>query len=839
MDIGLVKLIDIDKEMRGSYLDYAMSVIVARALPDARDGLKPVHRRILYAMHDMGLHANSPHKKSARIVGEVLGKYHPHGDTAIYDAMARMAQDFSMRYLLVDGQGNFGSIDGDSPAAMRYTEARLSPIAEEMLIDLDKETVDFVDNFDTSLQEPTVLPAKLPNLLLNGSSGIAVGMATSIPPHNLSELCDAIAYLIDHYDNPDEVTVEDLTQFVKGPDFPTAGVVMGLEGIRTAYATGKGRIVIRALTDIEEMRGGRYRIRVSQIPYQVNKSVLLEKIAALVRNDRIDSISDLRDESGRQGLSIIIELKRGAQPRKVLNQLLKYTPLQTTFSVNMLALIDDEPRLISLRRALQIYIDHRQKVIIRRSEYELKKARHRAHVLEGLLIALNYLDEVITLIRQSPDAEVAKERLMERFGLTEVQAQAILDMQLRRLAALEREKIEQEHAEVLERIAYLEDLLAHRHKILVLIKDDVLYLKEKFGDERRTLISTDAAEDFSQEDLVVEEEVLISITQRGYVKRVRAKSYRSQGRGGQGVTGMATREEDALLYILTASTLDAILFFTDKGRVFQQRVHQLPEADRQAKGMALINLLNLRPEERVTAAVAIPSYNDLDYLTMATVRGKVKRTDLAKFSSVRPSGITAISLEKDDYLGWVKLTHGDQEIVIVTERGKAIRFKEEELRPQGRTAGGVRSIRLAQGDQVASMDIVAPGSDLLIITTQGYGKRTSLDAYSRRHRGGGGVATIASSFDKTGPIAAARVVKEEDQIMFVSTEGMVIRVDVSALPLTGRATRGVRIMALKENDRVASMARVSGRQGSSRRNNLIQNDGRDSSSNGSGRSATT
>ena len=839
MDIGLVKLIDIDQEMRGSYLDYAMSVIVARALPDARDGLKPVHRRILYAMHDMGLRANSPYKKSARIVGEVLGKYHPHGDTAIYDAMARMAQDFSMRYLLVDGQGNFGSIDGDSPAAMRYTEARLSHISEEMLVDLDKATVDFVDNFDATLQEPAVLPAMLPNLLLNGSSGIAVGMATSIPPHNLSELCDAIAYLIDHYDNPDEVTVEDLTQFVKGPDFPTAGVVMGLEGIRSAYATGKGRIVVRALTEIEEMRGGRYRIRVSQIPYQVNKSLLLEKIAALVRSDRIDTISDLRDESGRQGLSIIIELKRGAQPRKVLNQLLKYTSLQTTFSVNILALIDGEPRLLSLRRALRVYIDHRQEVIIRRSEYELEKARHRAHVLEGLLIALDHLDEVIALIRQSPDAEVAKERLMERFVLTEVQAQAILDMQLRRLAALERENIEQEHAEVLARIAYLEDLLAHRRKILALIKDDVLYLKEKFGDERRTLISTDAVEDFSQEDLIAEEEVLISITQRGYVKRVRATTYRSQGRGGQGVTGMATREEDALLYILAASTLDDVLFFTDKGRVFRQRVHQLPEADRQAKGMAFVNLLNLGPEERVTAAVAIPSYDGSDFLTMATVRGKVKRTALAKFSSVRPSGIIAISLEKDDYLGWVKLTHGDQDLMIVTERGRAIRFQEEEVRPKGRASGGVRAIRLGQGDQVASMDIVAPGSDLLIITAQGYGKRTSLDAYTRKHRGGGGVATIASSFDRTGPIAAARVVKEEDQIMFVSTEGMVIRLDVSTLPLTGRATRGVRIMTLKENDRVASMARLSGRQGSSRGNNLIPNGMRDSAGNGSGWSAPT
>jgi len=809
MDIGVVKLIDIDREMRGSYLDYAMSVIVARALPDARDGLKPVHRRILYAMHDMGLRPGTPYKKSARIVGEVLGKYHPHGDSAVYDAMARMAQDFSMRYMLVDGQGNFGSIDGDSPAAMRYTEARLSRISAELLVDLEKETVNFIDNFDGTLQEPAVLPAKLPNLLLNGASGIAVGMATNIPPHNLREICDAIAMLIDHYDNPEEVAVEDLMAFVLGPDFPTAGVIQGKEGIRSAYATGRGRIVVRAKTDIEEMRGGRHRIRVTEIPYQVNKALLIEKIAALVRSGRLDSISDLRDESDRHGLRIIIELKRGAQPRKVLNQLLKYTPLQTTFSINMLALVDGEPRLISLRRALQIHIDHRHEVITRRSEHELKKARHRAHILEGLLIALNHLDEVIALIRQSPDADVAKDRLMERFGLTEIQAQAILDMQLRRLAALEREKIEQEHAEILKQIAYLEDLLAHPHKILALIKEDVLYLKEKYGDERRTTISSDEAEDFSQEDLIADEEMLISVTQRGYIKRVPAKTYRSQGRGGQGVTGMVTREEDALLEILTASTLDDILFFTDKGRVFRQRVHQLPEAERQAKGMALINILNLGADERVTATVAVPNYSDSAYLTMATVHGKVKRSRLAEFSAVRPSGIIAISLEEDDYLGWAKLTHGDQEFVIVTERGKAIRFSETEIRPQGRTGGGIRGIRLAPGDRVTSVDIVIPDANLLVITTLGYGKRTPLSAYSVQHRGGGGIGTITSSFDKTGPLAAARVVRESDQVLFVSAEGMVIRLPVACLPVTGRMTRGARIMTLKGEDQVASMTRVS------------------------------
>ncbi len=809
MDIGLVKAIDIDVEMRGSYLDYAMSVIVARALPDARDGLKPVHRRILYAMHDMGLRANSPYKKSARIVGEVLGKYHPHGDAAVYDAMARMAQDFSMRYLLVDGQGNFGSIDGDSPAAMRYTEARLSSIAEEMLLDLDKETVDFTDNFDATLKEPAVLPAKLPNLLLNGASGIAVGMATNIPPHNLGEVCDAIAYMIDHYDRPDEVTVEELMQFVKGPDFPTAGIIMGTEGIRAAYATGKGRIVVRAQTHIEEMRGGRYRIRVSEIPYQVNKSQLLEKIAALVRSDRIDGISDLRDESDRQGLSVIIELKRGTQPRKVLNQLFKYTPLQTAFSVNMLALVDGEPRLVSLRRALRVYIDHRREVITRRSEYELKKARQRAHILEGLLVALGHLDEIITLIRQSPDADTARDRLMERFALTEMQAQAILDMQLRRLAALEREKIEREYAQIVETIAYLEDLLANPQKILLLIKEDALHLKQKYGDERRTRISADDAEELSEDDLVIEEEVLVSITQRGYVKRVLAKSYRSQGRGGQGVTGMATREEDAVLYILAASTLDDVLFFTDKGRVFRQRVYQLPEADRQAKGAALINLLSLDAGEKVTAAVAIPSVNSTGYLVMATIKGKIKRISLEEFATVRAAGLIAISLDEDDHLGWVQVTDGNQEIVIVTEQGKAIRFNEREVSPQGRIAGGVRALRLAEGDRVASMDIATAGGDLLVITTRGFGKRTPLQAYPLQHRGGSGISTLSSSALKTaGAIAAARVVQKDDEVVFVSSEGMVIRLEVSTLPVSGRATRGARIMTLKEDDRVASMARV-------------------------------
>ena len=823
MDIGLVRLVDIDEEMRGSYLDYAMSVIVARALPDARDGLKPVHRRILYAMHDMGLRANSPYKKSARIVGEVLGKYHPHGDTAVYDAMARMAQDFSMRYPLVDGQGNFGSIDGDSPAAMRYTEARLAAIAEELLLDIDKDTIDFADNFDASLKEPLVLPAKLPNLLVNGASGIAVGMATNIPPHNLGEICDAVAYLIDHYDRVDEVSVEDLMQFVPGPDFPTAGLILGGDGIRTAYATGKGRIVVRAQTQIEEMKGGRYRIQVTQIPFQVNKSVLLERIAELVRSDRIDGIADLRDESDRVGLSVVIELKRGAQPHKVLNQLLKYTPLQTSFSINMLALWDGEPRLISLRRALQIYIEHRQEVITRRSRHELEKARHRAHILEGLLIALQYLDAVIALIRQAPDATVAHQRLMERFGLSDLQAQAILDMQLRRLAALERDKIEQEHAKVLETIAYLEDLLANPQKILGLIKEDALFLKEKYGDARRTLIAAELSEDFSHEDLIQDEEVLISTTQRGYIKRVLTKSYRVQGRGGKGVIGMATREEDALSGIFTASTLDDVLFFTNQGRVFRQRVHHLPEAERQARGVPLINILALSAQEQVTAAVPIPAgyeslaYRQPTYLSMVTVKGSMKRIRLAEFASVRPSGLIAMGLDGDDYLGWVKLTRGDQDILIVSERGKAIRFNEAEIRPSGRAAAGVRAIRLAGGDRVSSVEALdaATGSaqgDLLIVTANGYGKRVPLGEYAVHHRGGGGITTIGSAALKsTGGTAATCVVSPSDEVLLISTQGMVLRVDAAKLPQAGRTARGVRVMSLKGDDRIVAVTRLKGR----------------------------
>ncbi len=815
MEIGTVKQVDIEKEMKVSYLDYAMSVIVSRALPDARDGLKPVHRRILYAMHDMGLYHDRPYKKSARIVGEVLGKYHPHGDAAVYEAMARMAQEFSMRYTLVDGQGNFGSVDGDPPAAMRYTEARLSAIAEEMLADIGKATVDFTNNFDDSLQEPTVLPAKLPNLLLNGTSGIAVAMATNIPPHNLGELCDAVCFLIDHYDELDEVAVEDLMTYVKGPDFPTGGLILGRDGIKNAYATGKGRIVMRAVTRIEEMSHGRHRIVVTELPYQVNKATLVERIAELVRDGRITGISDLRDESGRQGMSVVIELKRGVQPRTVLNQLLKYTPLQSTFSVNMLALVDGEPRLLSLKRALQIYIEHRRDVITRRTRHELDNARHRAHILEGLRIALANLDAVIATIRQSESAEQALDNLMGKFKLTEIQARAILDMQLRRLAALEHKKIEDEYVEVIKTIAYLEDLLANPRKVLHLIRDDLMELKEKYGDGRRTRILAEATEDFEEEDLVPKEEVLIAITQRSYIKRTPARVYRRQERGGRGVVGITTREEDAVLYLFAASTLDGILFFTNRGKVYQQRAYQVPDSGLRGKGMPLVNLLPLEPGELVTAALAVPDMELSDgsadaggsYLTMVTLQGKIKRTSMREFSSIRPSGLIAINLDEGDELGWVKLTHGDQEIIVVTTHGRAIRFREKEVRSMGRSAGGVMAIKLDNGDQVASMDIVRPHADLLIVTAKGYGKRTPLSEYPTQSRNGLGVITLSSRYlEKTGPISAARVVEEGDEVTFVSAEGMILRTDVSSIPQMGRTARGSKVMDLKGSDVIASVA---------------------------------
>jgi DNA gyrase subunit A len=807
MEIGTVQQVDINEQMRSAYLDYAMSVIVARALPDARDGLKPVHRRILYAMHDLGMRSNAPYKKSARIVGEVLGKYHPHGDMAVYDAMARMAQDFSMRYPLIDGQGNFGSIDGDSPAAMRYTEARLNRMAEEMLTDIDKNTVDFGENFDGSLLEPTVTPARLPNLLLNGSSGIAVGMATNIPPHNLRELVAALTYVIDRYDQVDEIAMEDLLQFIPGPDFPTGGVIVGVEGIRQAYSSGRGRIVLRGLAHIEDMPGGRHRIVVTEIPYQINKTTLIERIAELARGTKLNDISDLRDESDRRGLTIVIELKRGAQPLKVLNQLYKYTPLQTTYGAQLLALVEGEPRLLSLKRALQIYIDHRQEVITRRSQFELEKAQARAHILEGLLIALANLDDVIQTIRQAADADAAKTNLVSRFDLSELQAQAILDMQLRRLAALEQQKIEDEHRQVRERIDYLEDLLASPKKILSVIKEDLEEVAEAYGDERRTHIAPEASGDLSEEDLVPDEAVLISITERGYVKRVMAKAYRAQGRGGRGVTGHATRDEDEVVMLLPARTLDTLLFFSDKGKVYSEKAYQIPDAKRTARGIPIVNVLALEAGETITAAVAAPDFNSAAFCTMATRNGRVKRVVLSEFASVRPSGLIAITLEEEDELGWVRLTSGEDHVTLITEQGQALRFLEEQVRPMGRPAIGVIGIRLRKGDRVASMDVVEPGGDLLVVTYKGYGKRTVLEEYPVKGRATQGVQTIdKNAMDIVGGICSARVVQDGDDLTLISTNGVVLRTKVNNLPRMGRATRGVRVMNLQQGDSVASLA---------------------------------
>ena len=809
MEIGTVQNVDIDGQMRAAYLDYAMSVIVARALPDARDGLKPVHRRILYAMHDMGIRANSSYKKSARIVGEVLGKYHPHGDVAVYDAMARLAQDFSMRYQLVDGQGNFGSIDGDAPAAMRYTEARLARIAEDILADIDKNTVDFTDNFDGSLQEPAVMPSRLPNLLLNGSSGIAVGMATNIPPHNLRELAAAIHYLIDNYEHIDDIPVEELIQRMPGPDFPTGGVIVGSEGILQAYITGRGRIVLRGLAHIEEMGTNRHRIVITEIPFQLNKTSLLERIADLARSGKLEDVSDLRDESDRRGMSVIIELRRGAQPKKVLNQLYKYTPLQSTFGVQLLALVDGEPRLLSLKRALQIFVEHRVQVVTRRSQFELTKARDRAHILAGLLIALANLDDVIQTIRQSPDAETAKGRLMERFNLSERQAQAILDMQLRRLAALERQRIEDEQRETLERIIFLEDLLANPRKILDVIQEDLTEMAEKYGDERRTHIAHEAKENLRDEDLVPDEAALISITQRGYVKRVAAKVFRAQGRGGRGVTGHATKDEDAVLMLFPARTLDTVLFFSDNGKVYSEKAYQIPDAERTSKGIPIVNVLSLEADESITAAVAVSQFDPSHYCMMATRKGRVKRLSLAELSSVRPSGLIAINLEEGDELGWVRLTDGEDEIILVTERGKALLFSEQEVRSMGRTAAGVMGIRLAKGDYVTSMEVVEPNGDLALVTTRGYGKRTPLSEYTPKGRASSGVLTIAKdAFEKIGPISAGRVVQEADDLTMISSNGVVLRTSVKDIPKSGRASRGVRLMNLQGEDSLASLARV-------------------------------
>jgi DNA gyrase subunit A len=804
---GNIRLVSIEQEMRSAYLDYAMSVIVARALPDARDGLKPVHRRILYAMHDMGLSPSSPYKKSARIVGEVLGKYHPHGDSTVYDAMARMAQDFSLRYCLVDGQGNFGSIDGDSPAAMRYTEARLARIAETMLADIDMDTVDWQPNFDDSLQEPQVLPGMLPNLLVNGANGIAVGMATNVPPHNLNEIANATIFVIDHWERREEIGLEELMEFVKGPDFPTGGMILGSDGIKQAFATGRGTITVRAKTEIEETKNGRFRIIVSEIPYQINKSTLIERIAELVREDKLEGISDLRDESDRTGMRIVIELGRGAAPKNVRNRLFKHTSLQTTFGVNMLALYRNEPLTLSLRRALIIYVEHRQEVLTRRTRYQLAKARERAHILEGLRIALQFLDEVIAIIRRSESAEAARSALMARFGLSQVQAQAILDMQLRRLAALERQKIEDEYQEVMARIAYYEDLLAHPEKIRHLVREDLLMLKEKFGDERRTMIVHDASGEFSEEDLIAQDNVLISRSAGQYIKRMPASTFRAQTRGGRGIKGMATREEDEVIDLLFARTLDYVLFFTDKGRAYASRVYDLPEGSRTSRGAHMANVLNLQADEKVNTMLIVRDFEQAQYVTLITRGARIKRMELSQFANIRSNGIIAITLDPDDSLEWARLTNGQQEFMVVTRRGKALRFEESLVRPMGRTAAGVMAMKLQADDAVVSLDVVQPGSDLFVIHERGWGKRIDLEEFNAKGRNTqGNWATDHTRIDEIGSIVAARVVHPKDQITIMTANGITLRTTVNGISQVGRMTRGVRIVNLQPGDSVAAVA---------------------------------
>ena len=894
---GRIRETDIDHEMRGAYLDYAMSVIVSRALPDARDGLKPVQRRILYVMHDTGARASAPYRKSARVVGDVLGKYHPHGDSSVYEAMARMAQDFSVRYMPVDGQGNFGSVDGDPPAAMRYTEARLSRYSEELLTDLEKDTVDWQDNYDGSTQEPTVIPSALPNLLLNGATGIAVGMATSIPPHNLNELCDAVVYLIDRWTQLEDVTVEDLMKIVPGPAFPTGAQVIGREGIISAYATGHGRVVMRAVANIEEMkgRGERFQIVITELPYQVNKAQLIERIADLVRDGRIEEITDIRDESDRNGMRAVIELRRGAQPNRVLNRLYKFTALQTTFPVQTLALVADEtgrnqPRVLSLKRCLQIFIEHRQEIIRRRSEFELRKTKARAHILEGLRIAVDNIDEVIRTIRQASDADDAKQQLITKFTLSELQAQAILDMQLRRLAALERQRIEEEYQECLRTIDYLEDLLAHPVKILALIREDILRLKEKYGDERRTRILLDERESFAEEELIQDKMVLISLTERGYIKQTPQDAYRAQARGGRGASGMATKSDDEVIFLFSAKTHDTVLFFTDRGKVYALRAYQIPEADRAAKGIFLTNLISLAEGEHVRAALPLSkemvaqaragsssseSSEGLDgsdgienletvemaengvaaidavdavegvegvegvetddpaeldapeelaeptptngalngkgspTIAMCTRLGKIKRVDLSAFVNIRASGLIAMTLAEGDELSYVRITSGHGEVMIVTAQGQALRFGESLVRRMGRSASGVRAMRLKkQGDYIAGMEFIEPNALLLTVTERGYGKCTPLEEYTAKGRGGGGMRTMSSDLSATGQLVAARVVQPTDQITIITAAGVALRQKVSTIPVSGRSARGSRLINVREDDVVASVARL-------------------------------
>ncbi|HZT99421.1 MAG TPA: DNA gyrase subunit A [Ktedonobacteraceae bacterium] len=808
MELGNVKPVSIVDEMTGAYLDYSMSVIVSRALPDVRDGLKPVHRRILYAMHQMGLQSTKQFRKCAGTVGEVLKSYHPHGDVAVYDSLVRMAQPWSMRYPLILGQGNFGSQDDDPPAAMRYTEAKMAAIADELLRDIEKDTVDFKPNYDNQAEEPTVLPARLPNLLLNGSTGIAVGMATNIPPHNLGEICNAISYLIDHPD----ATTEDLSRIVRGPDFPTGGIIQGREGIRNTYANGRGRVVLRARTHFEESERGRVSIITTELPYQVNKADLVKKIAELARDRKIEGIAEVRDESDRQGMRMVVDLKRDANPKSVLNALFKYTAMQSAFNTNMLALVDRQPRTLTLKSFLQHHINHREVVLTRRTRFELAKAEARKHILEGLKRALDSLDAVISTIRQSPSSEAALTHLQAQFAFSEEQAKAILDMRLARLAALERQKIEDELKEVLKNIDYYRLLLSDINEMRKLIKEDLQELKEKYGDSRRTDITEAEAGEFTEEDIIQNEEVVVTLTEKGYIKRLPSSTYRAQRRGGRGITGMATREDDTVRHLLVAHTHDSLLFFTDRGRVFQLRVYELPDTGRTAKGEHLINLIAIEQRERVTAVVCVPKGVSRDFMIVATRKGEVKKTPMEEFEAVRRAGLIAMSLEEDDELIGAKLVQAHEDVLLLTAQGQSIRFNVEDLRAASRMSGGVRGIRLSDGDTVVSLNLALQESELLIVTEQGYGKRTPIDAYPTQSRGGAGVIA-AKVTDKTGPIAAARLITEHDNdLMIISASGVVIRQNVNSIRQLGRATQGVILMNLGEGDSVVAVATTNGKK---------------------------
>lgn len=798
-----VKGIKISEEVQTSFLNYAMSVIVSRALPDVRDGLKPVHRRILYGMHELGNTSDKPYKKSARIVGDVMGKYHPHGDSSIYDAMVRMAQDFSYRYMLVDGHGNFGSVDGDGAAAMRYTESRMSKITMEMLRDINKDTIDYQANYDGNEKEPIVLPARIPNLLLNGASGIAVGMATNIPPHQLGETIDAVIALSE---NP-AITTEELMEIIPGPDFPTGGLILGRSGIRRAYETGRGSITVRAKAEIETKSNGKETIIVHEIPYQVNKARLIEKIAELVRDKKIDGITNLRDESDRRGMRIVIEVRKDANANVILNNLYKQTAMQSNFGVNMLALVNGQPKVLSLKEVLFHYLEHQKVVITRRTQFELRKAEDRAHILEGLRIALDHIDEIISIIRSSRSGDEARPVLMERFSLTERQAQAILDMRLVRLSGLEREKIENEYQELQVLIAELKAILADESKVIEIIRTELIEIKERYNDKRRTEITAGGLEMIEDEDLIPREDSVITLTHNGYIKRLASNTYRSQKRGGRGVQGMGTHEDDFVEHLLFTSTHDTILFFTSKGKVYRAKGYEIPEFGRTAKGLPIINLLPLEKEEKVTAMIHVDEFKEDAYFIFTTKTGITKRTQLSQFANIRTSGLIAIHLHDDDDLISVRLTNGTKDVIIGTHDGMLIRFKEEEIRSMGRTASGVRGIKLREGDYVVGMEIVEPGQEILVVTEKGYGKRTPETEYRLQSRGGVGLKTIQIT-DKNGPMCAVKTVDGSEDIMLITINGILIRMDVNDISIIGRSTQGVRLIRLSEDELVATVARV-------------------------------